>query len=80
MGYYNNNNFQSAIPHLERAVMIYPKQIGRFHLILGEMYFKNGNKSKAEYYAQKALEINSNHEAPYKLLHQINLDKKTDNN
>ena len=32
---YNKNMYPSAIFHLERAVKMYPKPIGRFHLLLG---------------------------------------------
>lgn len=76
LDYYEKNNFRSAIPHLERAIMIYPKTIGRFHLILGEMYLENGNKIRAEFYAKKALEINPDHEAPIRLLQKIKFYSK----
>ena len=39
---FENHMYSSAIPHLERAVKIYPKPIGHFHLILGQMYMENG--------------------------------------
>ena len=51
---------------------MYPKPIGRFHLILGQMYFENGDIEKARDHAQKAQYINPNHEAPVELLKKIN--------
>ena len=35
---FEKKNYFSAISHLERAVKMYPKPIGRFHMILGQMY------------------------------------------
>ena len=63
--------YPSAILHLERAVKMYPKPIGRFHMILGQMYFENGDIEKARYHAQKSQNINPNHEAPLDLLDKI---------
>ena len=45
--------------------------IGRFHMILGQMYFENGDIEKARDHAQKAQYINPNHEAPLDLLNKI---------
>jgi len=47
---------------------MYPKPIGRFHMILGQMYFENGEIKKARNHAQKAQKINPNHDAPLELL------------
>ena len=58
---YNKNIYPSAIFHLERAVKMYPKPIGRFHLLLGQMYLENGETKKARYHALKAKNINPNH-------------------
>ena len=51
---------------------MYPKSIGRFHVILGQMYLTNGEIEKARSHALKAQNINPNHEAPVKLLKKIN--------
>jgi len=69
---YEKNKFSSAISHLERAVKMYPKSIGRFHLILGQMYLENGEKDKAKVHVLKAQNINPHHEAPVELLKKIN--------
>ena len=68
---FEHNNYTSSIFHLERAVAMYPKPIGRFHVILGEMYIKTGEVEKARDHALKAQNINPHHEAPVELLKQI---------
>ncbi len=70
---YEINKYSSAISHLERAVKMYPKSIGRFHLILGQMYMENGEIEKARAHAIRAQNINPNHEAPVELLKKINV-------
>ena len=70
---FENHMYSSAIPHLERAVKIYPKPIGHFHLILGQMYMENGEIEKARAHAIKAQNINPNHNAPVELLKKINI-------
>ena len=70
---YEKNKYSSAISHLERAVKMYPKPIGRFHLILGQMYLENGEIEKARAHAIRAQNINSHHEAPVELLKKINV-------
>ena len=69
--HYEKKNYHIAIYHIERVVKIYPKSIGRFHILLGKMYLENGELSKAQYYAQKAQEINPDHNAPKELLDAI---------
>jgi len=51
---------------------MYPKSIGRFHLILGQMYMENGEIEKARAHAIRAQNINSHHEAPVELLKKLN--------
>ena len=70
---FEKNKYSSAISHLERAVKMYPKSIGRFHLILGQMYLENGEKDKAKVHVLKAQNINPHHEAPLELLKKINV-------
>ena len=70
---YEKNKYSSAISHLERAIKMYPKPIGRFHLILGQMYMENGEVEKARAYAIRAQNINPNHDAPVELLKKINV-------
>ena len=70
---FEKNKYSSAISHLERAVTMYPKPIGRFHLILGQMYMENGEIEKARAHANRAQNINPHHEAPVELLKKINV-------
>ena len=65
--------YPSAISHLERAVNMYPKSIGRFHVLLGQMYIENGEIEKASAHAIRAQNINPHHEAPMELLKKINV-------
>jgi len=69
---YRNNDYQQSIPHLERAIKLYPKQIGRFHLFLAEMYIQDKQIIKAKNHALKALEINPDYEGAKKLLNLLN--------
>jgi polyferredoxin len=68
---YEANNYVSSISHLERAVSLYPKSIGRFHLLLGEMYFEQGDRISSFYHAKIAKEINPDHQAPMQLINEI---------
>jgi polyferredoxin len=70
---FEKNEYSSAISHLERAVTMYPKPIGRFHLILGQMYMENEEIEKARAHANRAQNINPHHEAPVELLKKINV-------
>ena len=69
---YEKNEYETAISHLERAVKMYPKPIGRFHLILGQMYMENGEIDKARTHTIRAQNINPRHEAPMELLEKMN--------
>ena len=69
---YEKNKYSSAISHLERAVKMYPKPIGRFHLILGQMYMENEEIEKARAHAIRAQNINPHHDVPVELLKKIN--------
>ncbi len=69
---FKKNKYPEAISHLERAVTMYPKPIGRYHVLLGQMYLENGEIEQAKAHALKAGNINPDHEAPVKLLHKIN--------
>ena len=51
---------------------MYPKPIGRFHVILGQMYLANGEIERAKNHALKSKNINPEHEAPVDLLKKIN--------
>ena len=68
---FENHEYSSAIPHLERAVKMYPKPIGRFHLLLSEMYLENEEIKKAREHAVKAQDINPEHEGPSELMRKI---------
>lgn len=69
---YDKNNYKVAIIQLERVVKMYPKSIGRFHIILGSMYLENKDFISAKHHAAIALKINPDHKAPLKLLEEIN--------
>ena len=68
---FDSNNYISSIAHLERAVYLYPKPIGRFHLLLGEMYLAQGDKISSLKHAKIAKNINPNHEGPIQLFEHI---------
>ena len=68
---YENHNFKVAIKHLNRVVMMYPKPIGRFHMLLGEMYLENGDINNAKKHAMNAKKINPKHTAPMQLINKI---------
>ena len=69
---YEKNEYETAISHLERAVKMYPNPIGRFHIILGQMYMNHGEIEKARAHAIRAQNINPHHEAPMELLKKMN--------
>ena len=68
---YEIHEYSSAILNLERAVKMYPKPIGRFHLLLAEMYLENGENENAREHALKAQEINPEFDGPRKLIREI---------
>ena len=69
---YENKNFGTGINHLEIATTIYPKKVGKFHLMLGDMYYLNGNHEKAMEHALIARKINPNHNGPKEIIEKIN--------
>jgi ferredoxin-type protein NapH len=68
---FESQQYSSAIPHLERAVAMYPKPIGRFHLMLGQMYLETEEIEKARKHALIAQKINPDHDGPRELLERI---------
>jgi len=68
---FENKQYSSAIPNLERAVVMYPKPIGRFHLMLGQMYLETEEIEKAREHALNAQKINPEHDGPRELLERI---------
>ena len=72
---FENGNFISSISYLERAISIYPKSVGRFHLLLGEMYLKNKEIESSLKHAIIAQNINPDHQAPKQLIKLINSKK-----
>ena len=72
---FENHQYSSAISYLERAVTMYPKPIGRFHLILAEMYLENGEIVKARNHALKAQKINPMHDGPRDLLERMGVNE-----
>ena len=69
---FEKNKYPAAISHLERAINMYPKPIGRFHMLLGKMYLENGEIGEARIHTLKARNINPDHSAPIELLEKIN--------
>ena len=68
---FENNNYTASISHLERAILLYPKSIGRYHLLLGQMYLAEGDKNSALYHAKIAKDLNPNHNSPIQLFKHI---------
>jgi hypothetical protein len=68
---FEQGKFQQGIPNLKRVVTWYPKPIGRFHLMLAEMYIAQGDSERALFHAQQAQDINPHHEGPDLLLQKI---------
>ena len=64
---YEINNTSKAIRQLELVTKIYPNKMSKFHLMLGELYFNNGDIKKALEHNTKAININPDHNAPKKL-------------
>ena len=71
LDHYDSQRHGPAISHLNRVVMMYPKPIGRFHMILSEMYLHEGNFIKAEKHALIASKINPEHEGPKQFLNKL---------
>ena len=71
LDHYDSQRHGPAISHLNRVVMMYPKPIGRFHMILSEMYLHEGNFIKAEKHALIGSKINPEHEGPKQFLNKL---------
>ena len=69
---YELKNHSTSILNLERAISIYPKKIGKFHIMLSEMYLDINNVEKALIHAKAAKKINPNHNSPDQLINIIN--------
>ena len=75
---YESNNYYSSINHLERAVNLYPKSIGKFHIMLGQMYYNQGDIKKSIEHAKIATAINPNYKSTnqlYDLINSLQLDQ-----
>ena len=72
VNYYNKKQFDSGIAHLEIATKLYPKKIGKFHLMLGDMYYLVGNNTKALEHAMIAHNINPSYNAPIEIINNLN--------
>ena len=68
---YQSGNYHSSIINLERAVNLYPKKIGRYHIILSRMYLESKNFEDALEHAKIAKRINPEHVAPEQLIEII---------
>tara|TARA_B100000945_G_scaffold316257_1_gene316823 strand:- start:310 stop:1599 length:1290 start_codon:yes stop_codon:yes gene_type:complete len=72
---YEMNNYSSSIWHLERAIAIHPKPIGKFHVLLAQMYFDNNDFVNAEKHLLLAQKINPNHTSYKELFEKIKSKK-----
>ena len=68
---YHSGNYHSSIINLERVVNLYPKKIGKFHIMLSEMYLDSNNFEDALEHAKIAKCINPEHVAPEQLIEII---------
>jgi len=73
---YENGDYIKGISNLERATQIYPKQIGKFHIMLAEMYLTTNNKKDPLSHAKIAKEINPNYKSSNQILDLINKNEK----
>ncbi len=71
-----SGNNKKAITHLERVVNIYPQPMGKYHVMLGELYLTKGDIQKAIEHTEIASKINPHHNSPKQLLELI--EKQTD--
>ncbi len=69
--YYENQNYAKGISNLERATQFYPKKIGKFHIMLAEMYLNIDNTKEALNHANIAKSINPNHISSNQILDLI---------
>jgi len=74
--HYENGNYNKSITHLNRAVILYPKQIGKFYVLLSNMYLELNKNDLALENALLALKINPTHKAPQQLIKLIEKNKK----
>ena len=75
MGEYESHKYNNSIIHLERAISLYFNPIGKFHVMLGKMYYELGDINKSIEHAKKAQLINPNHISTNQLIKLINHPK-----
>ena len=68
---YNQGDYSLSISNLERVVNLYPKKIGKFHIMLSEMYLDSNRLEDALEHALIAKQINPDHIAPKQLIKEI---------
>ena len=68
---YNQGDYSLSILNLERVVNLYPKRIGKFHIMLSEMYLDSSKFEDALEHAKIAERINPEHVAPKQLIEII---------
>ena len=71
MRLYKQGKYNLSISNLERVVKLYPKKIGKFHIMLSEMYLDSNKLKNALNHALIAKRINPNHVAPNQLIEII---------
>jgi len=72
---YDQGSYNLSISNLERVVNLYPKKIGRFHIMLSEMYLDSNKFEDALEHAIIAKKINPEHIAPKQLIEIIKLKR-----
>jgi len=72
---YNQGDYSLSISNLERVVNLYPKKIGKFHIMLSEMYLDSNRLEDALEHALIAKQINPDHIAPKQLIDIISSKK-----
>ena len=60
--HFNKKNYSTTIPHIEKVIKYYPKEIVKYHTMLSISYFNLRDYKKTQYYNDKAFAINPNNQ------------------
>ena len=55
---YEIKKYEEGIKHLNRVILLYPKKMSKFHLMLGHMYSEIGDTAKSFHHGKIAAKIN----------------------
>ena len=72
LSYYDKKEYSHAIYYLERVIKMHPKSIGRFYMLLAQMYLDNGELEKSRKFALKAHKINPSYNYPLEFIDRLN--------